>query len=183
MNRRFFLYTGAAVVAAAAGGLAYRRTLSPTDTSDGQTSSRVSAADAEALLWNLKLPDLDGATQRLDQWRGRAVVINFWATWCAPCVKEMPELQSLHEKYPSVQFVGIGIDKVEKMREFVQKIPVSYPLLVMGSDGIDTLRKLGNAAGGLPFTVILQADGGISRKILGQIQYEDLDRSLQSLST
>lgn len=187
MNRRLFLYTGAAVVAAAAGGVAYRRSLapSPEDTTAQQAgvSPGVSAPDAAALLWNLNLPDLNGDPQAVSQWRGRPLLINFWATWCPPCVKEMPELQSLHEKYPGVQFVGIGIDKPENMREFLTKVPVSYPLLVMGAGGVETLRQLGNASGGLPFTVILSEDGSVNRKILGQIQYDDIDQSLKALSS
>jgi len=175
MNRRLFLYAGAAVAVAVVGGYTYRtRHLS----SDAPSV----ADDPVAALRALSLPDLDGKQHRIEQWQGRPVVVNFWATWCAPCVKEMPELQSLQEKYPGIQFVGIGVDKAENMRQFLQKVPVSYPLLVMGAGAIDTLRTLGNPAGGLPFTLILNANGDINRKILGQIQVDDLDRTLSSLA-
>jgi thiol-disulfide isomerase/thioredoxin len=178
MNRRIFLYAGAAVAVAAAGGYAYRQR-------GGQaahTPAPVPAGDPVAALQALSLPDLDGQSHSLSQWRGRPMVVNFWATWCAPCVKEMPELQALHQKYPGIQFVGIGVDKAENMRQFLQKVPVSYPLLVMGAGAVDTLRTLGNPAGGLPFTLVFDADGRISRKILGQIQADDLERTLQGLA-
>ncbi|CAM4253708.1 TlpA family protein disulfide reductase [Bordetella muralis] len=182
MNRRLFLYAGAAVAAAAAGGYAYRARQSSTASSAPSAASGASTADPVAALRTLSLPDLDGKPHRIDQWQGRPVVVNFWATWCAPCVKEMPELQSLQEKYPKIQFVGIGVDKVANMRQFLQKVPVSYPLLVMEAGAIDTLRTLGNPAGGLPFTMVFNADGSINRKILGQIQFDDLDRTLGSLA-
>ncbi|CAM4043397.1 TlpA family protein disulfide reductase [Bordetella tumulicola] len=175
MNRRLFLYAGAAVAAMAAGGFAYREWGHPPPAEPG-------AADPVAALRALSLPDLEGKPHTLAQWQGRPMVVNFWATWCAPCVKEMPELQALQEKYAGIQFVGIGVDKVENMRQFLQKVPVSYPLLVMGPGAIDTLRTLGNPAGGLPFTLIFDANGGVNRKILGQIQFDDLDRTLSTLA-
>lgn len=182
MNRRLFLYAGAAVAAAAAGGYAYRSRQASSTPSASSDVPGASTADPVAALRTLSLPDLDGKPHRIDQWQGRPAVVNFWATWCAPCVKEMPELQSLQEKYPQIQFVGIGVDKVANMRQFLQKVPVSYPLLVMEAGAIDTLRTLGNPAGGLPFTLVFNADGSINRKILGQIQFDDLDRTLSSLT-
>lgn len=174
MNRRLFIYSGVAVAAIAAGGYIYH-SRSPAEEDPS------SSVDSGALLRTLTLPDLDGKLQPMDQWKGRPLVVNFWATWCAPCVKEMPELQMLHEKYPGIQFVGIGVDKVDNMRQFLQKVSISYSLLVMGNGAIDTLRQLGNPTGGLPFTLIFDANGKLSRKILGQIKMDDLDRSLAGL--
>lgn len=191
MNRRLFLYAGVAVAAAAVGGYAYRtRQAGPSRSTDasgtpapgGAAPVAANSGGPVAALRALSLPDLDGKPHRIDQWAGKPVVVNFWATWCAPCVKEMPELQALQEKYPNIQFVGIGVDKVENMRQFLQKVPVSYPLLVMEAGAVDMLRTLGNPAGGLPFTLVFDANGGISRKILGQIQPDDLDRTLSGLA-
>jgi len=174
MNRRLFIYSGVAVAAIAAGSYIYHSRAPKVGGSDLPD-------DVGARLYSLSLPDLSGTVQPIAQWKGRPLVVNFWATWCAPCVKEMPELQALHEKYPDIQFVGIGVDKVDNMRQFLQKVAVSYPLLVMGGGAVDTLRQLGNPTGGLPFTLIFNADGSLSRKILGQIKMDDLDRSLAGL--
>jgi len=169
MDRRLFLHAG--VAAALAAG-----------TARAQRPDTGAAPAAVADLIARQLPDLQGRPQALSQWRGRPMVVNFWATWCAPCVKEMPELDDLQKQHPKVQFVGIGIDKAENIAKFVQKVPVSYPLLVMGGGAIDLLRKLGNPAGGLPFTLVFNADGSVNRKILGQIHPDDLRRTLAGLA-
>ncbi len=125
-------------------------------------------------LYEAKLPDLAGNTVSLSGLKGRPVVANFWATWCAPCVEEMPDLDSLSKSLSNIQFVGIGIDTAANISQFVAKVPVSYPLYVAGHSGIAMLRELGNAAGGLPFTVLLDAEGRIFDTILGQVSLEDL---------
>lgn len=173
MNRRFVLRLlpalGAALAASRRPALA-----AATDVSV--------PADAMAAFAAREMVDLQGATRRLADWRGRPMVVNFWATWCVPCVKEMPELDALQKEHPKVQFIGIGVDSADNMRKFLAKVPVSYPLLVMGPGAIDTLRSLGNPAGGLPFTLVFNADGSINRKILGQIKSDDLARTLATLS-
>lgn len=175
MNRRLLLSAAVAVAATVAGGLTLlgRKDKSPAAGAD--------AGDPVAALMQMQLPDLDGASNSLAGWKGQPMVVNFWATWCAPCVKEMPELDALQKKYPHVRFVGIGVDSAANMQKFVQKVRVSYPLWVIGPGAIDTLRKLGNPSGGLPFTIVFNADGGITRKILGEIQPDDLDSTLAGL--
>ncbi len=125
-------------------------------------------------LYEASLPDLTGSPVALKQLLGRPVVANFWATWCAPCVEEMPHLEALSKSLPDIQFVGIGIDTAANISQFITKIPVSYPLYVAGHAGIALVRELGNAAGGLPFTVLLDAEGRIFDTILGQVSPEDL---------
>jgi len=169
MNRRLFLRAGAAAALAARCGRAYAQ-----DTAV--------PPDAVQMLFERPLPDLQDQPRTLSAWRGRPLVVNFWATWCAPCVKEMPELDAMQKRHAQVQFIGIGVDKADNIRKFLAKVPVSYPLLVMGSGAIDTLRKLGNPAGGLPFTLVFNADGTVNRKILGQIQVSDLERTVARLA-
>ncbi len=175
MNRRLLLSAGVAIAATVAGGytLMGRKSQTPAPGAD--------AGDPVAGLMQMQLPDLNGATHTLSGWKGQPIVVNFWATWCAPCVREMPELDALQKKYPHVRFVGIGVDSAANMQKFVEKVQVSYPLWVIGAGAIDTLRKLGNPSGGLPFTIVFNADGGINRKILGEIQPDDLDRTLSGL--
>ena len=183
MNRRVFLSGAGGVAALAAGGYFVWR-----ESGRKAPGAALSAAGAKGAvpvdnnaLFAMTLPDLDGQPQALSQYRGRPLLVNFWATWCAPCVKEMPDLDQLQQRYPQVQFLGVGVDTASNMRSFVAKVPVSYPLLVAGNQGTDLVRTLGNSAGGLPFTVIFNADGSVQRKVLGQIHLQDIDRTLAGL--
>src|SRR5690606_22268983 len=80
-------------------------------------------------------PDLQGTETDLTQYLGKPLVLNFWATWCPPCVKEMPDLDALHQKYPNIHFVGLAVDTVKNIEKFLQKVQVGYPLLVAGHAG------------------------------------------------
>jgi thiol-disulfide isomerase/thioredoxin len=171
MNRREFIQHGVALGAFAVFGGAF----------GVQPASAADAADGAAALLAQSYPDLDGKARRMADWRGKPMVINFWATWCAPCVKEMPELDALQKQHPKAQFVGIGIDSATNMQKFAQKVAVSYPLLVAGPGGIDLMRKLGNGPGALPFTVILAEDGSVKRTILGAASPEEVAALLQQL--
>ncbi len=145
----------------------------------GSTPSK--ATPNPSALYSASLPDLSGNPVALSQLKGRPLVANFWATWCAPCVEEMPHLDALSKSLPNIQFVGIGIDTAANISKFVAKVPVSYPLYVAGHSGIALVRELGNAAGGLPFTVLLDAEGHIFDTILGQVSPEDLQRRIARL--
>ncbi|AVJ26160.1 TlpA family protein disulfide reductase [Achromobacter spanius] len=175
MNRRLLLSAAVAVAATVAGGYTLMGRKPKND------AAPADAGDPVAGLMQMQLPDLNGASQSLAGWKGQPIVVNFWATWCAPCVKEMPALDALQKKYPQVRFVGIGVDSAANMQKFVEKVQVSYPLWVIGAGAIDTLRKLGSPSGGLPFTIVFNADGSINRKILGEVQPDDLDRTLAGL--
>jgi len=143
-------------------------------------AASVPRAPDDGDLYALTLPDLNGQAQRLAQYRGKPLLVNFWATWCAPCVQEMPELAQLDQRYPQVQFLGVGIDTLINMQQFVEKVPVSYPLVVAGYAGIDLVRGLGNTPGGLPFTVLFDADGSVHHRVLGKINPDDLDHILRT---
>ena len=136
------------------------------------------AASPDA-LFTRQFPDHEGIETPLGQWLGRPVVFNFWATWCPPCIKEMPDLEALSQQFPGVQFVGLGVDTAANVRKFMPKVNVSYPLLVTGYAGIDLMKSLGNAAGGLPFTLVYDAAGQVVERILGQIKPAELEAVLQ----
>ncbi len=125
--------------------------------------------------------DLSDTQVALDSYLGKPLVLNFWATWCPPCVKEMPDLEVLHQKYTAAHFVGLAVDTAVNVRKFGEKVKVSYPLLLAGHGGIKLMRDLGNKQGGLPFTVVFDAQGRIAERILGQVEPSKLERIISGL--
>lgn len=144
------------------------------------TEPKAPADSAVAAFFGSKLPDAHGAPLDLAAFRGQPVVINFWAPWCGPCVEEMPELSALaQEQQPKVKFVGIGIDTAANIQTFLGKVPVTYPIAVAGFGGTELGRQFGNDVGGLPFTVILNAQGEIKFRKMGRVHAEELRQALQ----
>lgn len=129
-----------------------------------------------AELMAATLPDMDGKSQALAQWRGKVMVVNFWATWCPPCLEEIPEFVRLQEKFGhrGLQFVGIAIDNPDKVREFAAKFRMNYPVLVGEMEAIELVRKVGNERGGLPFTVIMDRKGRLIGTELGGLNEQKL---------
>ena len=136
---------------------------------------------AVATLLSLSLPDHAGVLRALGDWRGRTLVVNFWATWCGPCVEEMPELSALQREHApeKMQIVGIGVDSSRNIAEFAQKYPMSYPLLVAGAQGIELARQFGDEAGGLPFTVVIDPGGQIVARTLGRVDLPTLRHQIE----
>jgi len=114
-----------------------------------------------APLMAASIPDLQGRSRSLGEWRGKVLVVNFWATWCPPCLKEIPEFVRMQDKLGprGLQFVGIAADQPGKVREFAAKYGMNYPVLLADMNIIEIARRAGNRAGGLPFTVILNRRG------------------------
>lgn len=137
---------------------------------------------AVSTLFSQSLADANGRQQQLSQWKDKALVVNFWATWCAPCVEEMPELSALQKEIaPDVQILGIGIDSAAKIAEFAAKHNIAYPLYVGGMGGSELSRQFGNQAGGLPFTVLIGADGKVRKTYLGRLKMDELRQDLKAL--
>lgn len=134
-------------------------------------------------LFAAALTDPVGKPGGLSQYKGKVLVVNFWASWCGPCVHEMPTLAELSRRYGprGVQFVGIGVDSQHNVASFLGKVHVDYPIFVSGFGGADLARALGNAAGGLPFTVVLDANGVVRLTKLGEITATELGRTLDAI--
>ncbi len=141
------------------------------------------AAAAGADRPALRVSTLDGATFDLAEQRGNWVIVNFWATWCSPCIKEMPDLDYLQQKYPGITIVGLAVDTAKNVIKFSEKVPVSYPVLVAGHGGIQLMKEMGNPRGGLPYTILFDAQGQAIKHFLGQIQRDELDAVLASVSS
>ncbi|EJL83388.1 thiol-disulfide isomerase-like thioredoxin [Herbaspirillum sp. CF444] len=146
-----------------------------------QTVPQTPEAKAVANLFAQTMPDVAGKPQALSQWKGKPLIINFWATWCAPCVEEMPELAALQAEVAPVQILGIGVDSQENIAQFAEKFHIYYPLYVAGTGATDLLRQFGNQAGGLPFTVLVGLDGNLKKVYLGRLNFDELRRDLASL--
>ncbi|MES2068705.1 MAG: TlpA disulfide reductase family protein [Pseudomonadota bacterium] len=135
-------------------------------------------------LMAMTLADSKGQQQKISQWQGKFLVVNFWATWCAPCVQEMPELSALQDELAAknIQLLGLGIDSPSNIAEFANKYKITYPLFAAGMEGTELSRLLGNQAGGLPFTVLIAPDGSLAKSYLGRLKIDELRADITKLT-
>jgi thiol-disulfide isomerase/thioredoxin len=138
---------------------------------------------AVSALTRADLPDFAGNRSSLERWRGKVVVVNFWASWCPPCREEIPGLMRIQQRFApnGVQVVGIAVDSVDKSRQAASEMGISYPVLVAELQIIDITRRLGNRAGGLPFTVVLNREGHLVATHLGLLTEAQLERLITPL--
>ena len=141
------------------------------------------ADTAVGALMQVSLKDSGGRQRKMSEWQGKVLLINFWATWCPPCVSEMPELVALQNDLASknLQIVGIGIDSPSNIREFAEKHQITYPLLLGGLEGSELSRQFGNQSGGLPFTILIGADGSVRKTYMGRLDMEKVRADLASM--
>ncbi len=166
VRRRIVVAVGAAAAAGGA-GLAWWR-LSP-----GPVQP-----DALAGLWGRTFETPDGQTLAMSRFRGQNLLVNFWATWCAPCVEEMPLLDRFWRENTANgwQVVGLAIDQPSSVRQFLVRTPVGFPIGLAGLEGTELGRSLGNGVGGLPFTVVIGPDGQVRQRKMGQVSADELAR-------
>ena len=175
--RAIALIAAVAIVSASAGAVYHwwsRGGAAERDAASRGVADRVFAA---------RLTDLQGGAPTLEQWRGRVVVVNFWATWCAPCREEIPGFVRLQERYGArgLQFVGIAFDQPDKVTEFAREFRMNYPLLVGGVDAMELLREAGNRAGVLPYTLVIDRRGNVVSREPGGVKEAKLEDLIQPL--
>jgi thiol-disulfide isomerase/thioredoxin len=126
------------------------------------------------------LPDLDGTPRSISLWDGRALVINFWASWCVPCLHEIPFFIDLQRKYADrgLQFIGIAIDHPENARRAYEQLGMNYPSLHGQDDALELSRRLGNQIGGLPFTVLIDREGKIVASKTGPFEQDEAEQAV-----
>jgi thiol-disulfide isomerase/thioredoxin len=134
-------------------------------------------------LFAAKLPNENNVQQALQQYQGKIIVLNFWATWCAPCREEMPELSQLHTENlnKDVVVLGIAIDTIDLIKEFTRETPASYPLFAAEDEGMALGLALGNDRGVLPYTVIIDRRGNVVKTYFGRINKALLEATLKPL--
>ena len=167
-SRRNWLYAGVAVGAGLVGaGFAWRR-------------HGVSEVPSEALavLWASEFESPSGEVLRLADFLGKPLVLNFWATWCPPCVEEMPLIDAFYRQHSAKgwQVIGLAIDQPSRVRQFLAQHSVSYPIGLAGLDGTELGKLLGNSQGGLPFTVVFDAQGQLKQQKLGKLSDDEVRR-------
>lgn len=127
--------------------------------------------------------DLEQKLRNIKEWDGKIIVLNFWATWCPPCRKEIPDLIELQNKYGAsgIQVIGVAIDEVERVNQFAMDIGINYPTLMADINGFDLAKSYGNVLGALPFSAVINRDGIISSTHTGALSMEDLENIIKPL--
>lgn len=180
-------YVAVAVIAAVAGSLIYRYVAMPRAateiTVEPATPQAAEADTAEppsavpTTLPDFTLGDLSGTPRSIRSWPGKSMIVNFWATWCAPCRREIPLLRELQKQHGAegFQIVGVAVDVREDVVKYAQEIGIDYPVLIGEQDGLDAVNKFGQGSIGFPFTVFADNQGRIVLFHLGEIHKEQVD--------
>lgn len=167
VSRRGWLAAAVGVVAAVAGaGLAWRRS--------ARQEQALSAT--ETAFWSQQFQQLDGTMMAAKQFAGRPLVLNFWATWCPPCIEELPLLNAFFKENSAKnwQVFGLAVDQVGPVKRFLTQTPLAFPVALAGFPGVELSRSLGNLNGGLPFTVVFGAQGQVVYRKLGRLSQANL---------
>ena len=166
VKRRRWLYGAVGLVAASAGFTAswwIRRDNS-------------SATNASGAIWDMQFAAPSGVALPMRQFAGKPLLLNFWATWCPPCIDELPLLNSFftQNKSNGWQVVGIAVDQLAAVQAFLQRTPLQFPVAMAGLPGIELSRSLGNLSGALPFTLVFGSNGDVLHRKMGRVTLEDL---------
>ncbi len=169
-SRRWLLGAAATVGVLAGAGVALRR-FQPTDVQDPTLQA----------LWGMTLTTPQGQTLALQTLQGRPLLLNFWATWCPPCVEELPLLDAFYRQHASKgwQVLGLAVDKPSAVQAFLARQPLGFPVAMAGMEGVALSQSLGNGPGGLPFTVVMGAQGRVLDRKIGRVSPDDLQRWLE----
>lgn len=182
MLKKIFLALAYLIVMFTLGFLIYYFLLQPNSLLKSSTQDYLQLSTDD--LFKVTLPNENNIPQALNQYQGKIIVLNFWATWCPPCREEMPELSELHteNKDRNIVVLGIAIDTVESIKVFTQETPVSYPLFADEEQGMALASQLGNDKGVLPYTVIIDHRGNVVKTYFGRINKTLLQPTLRTIT-
>jgi thiol-disulfide isomerase/thioredoxin len=166
-RRQLLLGLAATAAVVAGAGVALWRSERPQDATVGKV---------DAAFWDMQWETPAGAPLPMRNFAGRPLLLNFWATWCPPCVEELPLINAFYRDNQANgwQVLGLAVDKLTPVQSFLKSMPLDFPIGMAGIQGTDLARKLGNASGGLPFSVLFGADGSVLRRKLGRLRESDL---------
>jgi thiol-disulfide isomerase/thioredoxin len=178
VNRRNMLYSSAAAIAGVAGATLAWWKFQPhqVDASPAETGVVGKAGGASDAFWSLSFDTPDGKNLSMSSFRGKLLLVNFWATWCPPCVEELPLLDYFYQENrdKNLQIVGLAVDQPSAVRTWLQSKPLHFPVGMAGLGGTELSKSLGNIAGSLPFTAVLSASGELLHRKIGKVLPEDL---------
>jgi thiol-disulfide isomerase/thioredoxin len=129
------------------------------------------------------LTDIEGRLRNINEWDGKVLLVNFWATWCPPCKKEIPAFMALQEQYgdQGFQVVGVAIDDEQAVKDYADTLGINYPIMAAQLDSLDIARQYGNRINALPFSAFVDRDGKIVLTRPGELSHEDTEKIIQSL--
>ena len=167
--RRRWLAGGVALAAGAGGAWVAWNQTSPTTSNDAAVQA----------FWDLELVQPDGTPLALSTLRGKPLLVNFWATWCPPCVRELPMINHFAQAQAArgpdaVQVLGIAVDQAAAVNKWLARQPLDFPVVLAGAGGVTLTRSLGNINGGLPFTLWMNGQGEVQQRKIGELSEQDL---------
>ncbi|MES0326698.1 MAG: TlpA disulfide reductase family protein [Gammaproteobacteria bacterium] len=130
------------------------------------------------------MADLDGQIRNIKDWDGKVILLNFWATWCPPCLKEIPGFIELQEQYgdQGFQVIGIAVDNEKAVRDYVNEVKINYPVIAAEFDAVELSSRYGNRMGALPYSVIINRESEISNKITGELSKIEAEKLIEKLN-
>ena len=164
------LYGGAAAIAGIAGAGAAWWKFQP------KNATPEEAAKIAESFWTLSFDTPDGKPFAMNSFRGKLLLVNFWATWCPPCIEELPLLDFFYQenRNKNIQIVGLAVDQPSAVRTWLKTRPLNFPVGMAGLAGTDLSKSLGNVSGGLPFSVVFAPSGELVHRKIGKVLPEDL---------